>query len=305
MLWRMIPLLNLILPALLPIAGVMASIIGIGHPLWAMEGAGRTPVVPAPYAFSIWGPIFALALAYGIWQMRPAQRADPRLARLGGPVAAAFGLMILWMVVAQLTPNGWHLLAIMLGLLVAALVVFGRAVRLPDSGGTWRWLVRPLVGLLAGWVSAAAFVNLSGAALAEGFDWFGASPSVAAMCLVLLAAWVGTTVLRWTGGDLWYAVALLWALAAIIVANLGAPVPNVAVALVAALGMVMVAVATFLARRQPGTIPPDSRRTAHALPAAVPGGHAQPPAASPASETAPPRPRRAAAPAPRPGRRGG
>ncbi len=47
-------LLNLLFPALLPFAAVMASFIGTGHPLWAMQSV-RTPVVPAPYAFSIWG----------------------------------------------------------------------------------------------------------------------------------------------------------------------------------------------------------------------------------------------------------
>ncbi len=278
MLRRMIRLLNLILPALLPLAGVMASLIGTGHPLWAMPGAGRTPVVPAPYAFSIWGPIFALALAYGVWQALPAQRADRRLARIGGPLAAAFGLMILWMVVAQLTPNGWHLLAIMLGLLVAALVAFGRAARLPAEGRVWRWVVRPLLGLLAGWVSAAAIVNLSGAALAEGFGWFGASPDIVAMGLLLLAAGVGTTALRRTGGDIWYAAALLWALAAIILANLAASPPNLAVALVAALAMAMVALAAFLARRRPGVSPPDSLRRGRAAGAAAAAGHAPPPA---------------------------
>ncbi|MBL6453999.1 hypothetical protein JMJ55_01615 [Belnapia sp. T6] len=239
------PLLNLLLPALLPPVAVLASLIGFGHPLWAMQSI-RTPVVPAPYAFSIWGVIFALALAWGFWQARPAQRADPRVARLRGPAAAAFALMLLWMAVAQLTPNGWHLLAIILALLVAALVALVRAVRQPAVGGAWRWVVRPLFGLLAGWVSAASVVNLSGAAATTGFDWFGTDPGLVAMGLVLLAAWIGAAVLRRVRGDLWYAAALLWALAAVIVSNLGGPQP--AVAVTAGLGMLLVGVAAWLAR---------------------------------------------------------
>ncbi len=240
---RFLPLLNLLLPALLPFAGVMASLIGTGHPLWAMQGI-RTPVVPAPYAFSIWGPIFALALAWGFWQMRSAQRADPRLDRLRGPAAAAFALMLLWMVAAQLTPNGWHLLAIILALLVAALTAFLRAVVLPAEGAGWRWIARPLFGLLAGWVSAASIVNLSGAAASEGFGWGGTDPALVAMGLILLAAWIGSAVLRRGRGDLWYAGALLWALLAIILANKAVP----AVAITAGLGMLIVAVAAWLAR---------------------------------------------------------
>lgn len=237
------PPLNLLLPALLPLVSVLSSLAGIGHPLWAMQGT-RTLVVPAPYAFSIWGPIFALALAWGIWQMRPAQRADPRLDRLRGPAAAALALMLLWMVAAQLTPNGWHLLAIILALLAAALTAFLRAAALPRQGGGWRWIVRPLFGLLAGWVSAASIVNLSGAAATEGFDWGGTDPALVAMGLILLAAWIGAAVLRRGRGDLWYAGALLWALLAIILAK-GAPA---AVAVTAGLGMLIVAAAAWLAR---------------------------------------------------------
>ena len=240
---RFQPLLNLILPALLPLAGVLASLIGTGHPLWAMQTI-RTPVVPAPYAFSIWGPIFALALAWGIWQMRPAQRADPRLARLRGPAAGAFALMLLWMVAAQLTPNGWHLLAIILALLVVALMAFFRTAALPATGGGWRWIVRPLFGLLAGWVSAASIVNLSGAAATEGVTWGGTDPALVAMGLILLAAWIGGAALRRGRGDLWYAGALLWALIAIVIANAALP----AVAITAGLGMLIVAVAAYLAR---------------------------------------------------------
>ena len=242
-------LLNLLLAALLPIAGVFSNLVGTGHPLWAMPGV-RTLVVPAPYAFSIWGPIFALALAWGFWQARPAQRADPEVARLRGPAAGAFALMLGWMVAAQLTANGWHLLAIMLALLMVALLAFGRAVAAPVVTPGWRWLVRPLFGLLAGWISAAAVVNLSGAAAAEGFDWFGLAPSFVAMGLVLVAVWIATAVLRRNRGDLWYAGAVLWAFFAIIVAQVTARAPDYAVVLVAGLGMAMVAVASLLARRR-------------------------------------------------------
>ena len=242
-------LLNLLLAALLPLAGVFSSLAGIGHPLWAMPGV-RTLVVPAPYAFSIWGPIFALALAWGFWQARPAQRADPQVARLRGPAAGAFALMLAWMIAAQLTPNGWHLLAIMLALLIASLLALGRATAMPVASAGWRWIARPLFGLLAGWISAAAVVNLSGAAAAEGFGWFGLAPGFVAMGLVLLAVWIATAVLRRNRGDLWYAGALLWAFVAINVAQVTARAPDYAVALVAGLGIALVAVASLLARRR-------------------------------------------------------
>jgi hypothetical protein len=65
-----------------------------------------------------------------------------------------------------------------------------------------------------------------------------------AMGLILLAAGIGSAVLRRGRGDLWYAGALLWALLAVVVANAALP----AVAVTAGLGMLIVGVAAWLAR---------------------------------------------------------
>ncbi|MFC7607340.1 hypothetical protein [Teichococcus aestuarii] len=48
-------LLNLVLPILQPLAGAMAPVFGIGHTMAEMSARSQTPVVPAGYAFSIWG----------------------------------------------------------------------------------------------------------------------------------------------------------------------------------------------------------------------------------------------------------
>lgn len=248
----MLILLNLLLPLAQPVAGALGPLFGIGMSNAEMTRLAETPVVPAGYAFSIWGPIFLATIAYGVFQALPARRADPVLARLRGPVAVALLLNIAWMLASQLVGNGWHLVAILAGIvaaMVTALLRLTGAEPLPDRG--LRWLVRPVVGAWAGWASAAAFANLSITARWAGFDWFGLSAAAAAALVILAATGFGAAVLVRAHGNAWYAGAIAWALVAIIVANLGAryDLPGVAAVAAGCLALV-VGLAGALAWRQ-------------------------------------------------------
>jgi len=70
-------------------ATVLGVIFQIGGGALAGETVGRvsaenpTLVVPADYAFTVWGPIFALSLAYTVYQALPGQRQNPLLRRVG------------------------------------------------------------------------------------------------------------------------------------------------------------------------------------------------------------------------------
>ena len=251
-------LANLVLPLVQPLAGALAPAFGIGMSNAEMTRLSETPVVPAGYAFSIWGPIFLAAIAYGVWQALPAQRGDALLARLRGPLALAFLLNIAWMVTSQLIGNGWHLVAI-LALIVAAmgtaLLRLPRGRAGPPPRAAARWLVVPLVGLWAGWASAAAFANLSITARWAEFGWFGLSPIGAAMLVILAATGFGAALLRRSGGNPWYAGGLAWALVAIIVANLGPRGLNPPVAIVAGLCLALLGLVLVLSRREAAARP--------------------------------------------------
>jgi hypothetical protein len=247
---------TLLLALLQPPAGALAPVLGIGRPIAAVAAESQTPVVPAGYAFLIWTPIFALALAYAVWQALPARREDPLLRRLGWWIAAAFAGNVLWMLAAQLIGrNGWHLLALILLALAPALVAFlreRRGRRAPgEPTGPWRrWLLRPLLGLQAGWVTAAAFANLSGAARAEGVAWFGLGETAAAVLLVLVAGLCAAAILWLSRGSPWYAAAAAWAFAAILLANMGEREWNLFVAAAAAAALVLLGVVLRAAWRR-------------------------------------------------------
>jgi hypothetical protein len=236
--------LTVITALLQPAIAVLPTALGIGRPIGELSAAAQTAVTPAGYAFAIWTPIFALAIAYAAWQALPPRRDSPLCRRIGWPLIGAFALSNLWMLLAQTTGNGWHLVVVLAGVVGFSLAAFLGARRLAhDYGLVSRLLVAPLLGLLAGWSVAAVFVNVASVARATEAGWWMAEPTAAAMLVVIAAGVSGALLLKLAARDLWFAGALLWALIAIIVANLGAVAVNLPVAIAAGGMLVLVIVA--------------------------------------------------------------
>lgn len=242
-------ILNLILPPLLPLAGAVPELTGWGRSIAVVSNAHTTPVTPAGYAFVIWLPIFALAIAWGLWQALPAGRATPLAQRLGWPLAVCFGLNILWMLLIEFTGMGWHLVVVILAALASALVAFLLFVHDPGESGLGRTIAAPLVGLLAGWVSMASFANVGAAAHATALMAEGAAGSFTAVLLLLAAGGFATAVVALIRDALWYLIGAGWALIAILLANIGLREVDLAPA-IAAGAMLALLIAVHAMRRQ-------------------------------------------------------
>ncbi len=245
---------NLLLPIVQPLAGYVAPLTGFGHTVQSISDAHVTPVTPAGYAFAIWLPIFALAIAWGIWQSLPGGRDTALARRLGWPLAMAFAANILWMLLAQFTGMGWHLVIVILGGLVFAVIAFLMFVRDPGEGGIGRMIAAPLTGLLAGWVSMASFVNVATAARASGLIVDGAAGSFTAVLLLLAAGGLATAIVALVRPAIWYVAAVVWALVAIVLANAGWRAVDLAPAITAGV-MVAVVIAVHVMRRGRDTAP--------------------------------------------------
>lgn len=245
---------NLILPILQPLAGWFAPVTGIGHTIRSISEAHVTSVTPAGYAFAIWLPIFALAIAWGIWQALPAGRDTALARRLGWPLAIAFAANIVWMLLAQFTGMGWHLVVVILVALAASLLAFLLFARDPGESGIGQVIATPLTGLLAGWVSMASFVNVATAARASGLIADGAAGSFTAVLLLLAAGGLATAIVALVRPALWYVAAVVWALVAIVLANGGMRWVHLAPAITAG-AMAALVVAVHLMRRRRDTAP--------------------------------------------------
>jgi hypothetical protein len=208
----------------------------------ASEGP-RSLVVPADYAFGIWGPIFLLSAAYALYQALPAQREDPLLRRVGWWTAGAYFLNGFWEVAVPLRQIvlAEGLIVGILGCSVAAYLRLGRAERAREG-----WLVALPIGLLAGWITAANCVSLVTTLVHIGLPSGGVVETTFGSGLLLLGGFLASAaVLAGRGGApqgyLAYAAAVEWALAGVVVNQYGVSPTTTAAAVVSA-GLVALSV---------------------------------------------------------------
>jgi len=231
-------------PALTPLLGL--------PPVGGVSDRYPTFVVPAGYTFSIWGLIFALSIAYAVWQMLPAQRENPLLRRVGWLTAAGFAASMMWEFVF---PAGMYGLSVVLIVitLVSFAVAVGRMVgwRTPLTGAE-RWLVWMTCGVYLGWITVATVANVAQALAAAGVVELGLGGEAWGMVMLAAAAAIAAVVTLRTR-NAGFALAVAWALFAVFVARRAPPVvtQSAAVACVALAAAGVVVAALLLSRMRP------------------------------------------------------
>src|ERR687897_2157164 len=226
----------------------------------------RSLVEPALYAFTIWGLIFALSLAYAAYQALPSNRDSQLLRRVGPFTAAAFLCTGLWSV---FVPFGLFALAqlMLLSIFVFLLIAYLRLSRYAGEHGVSRgerWLVALPLGPFLGWVTAANAVSLTAEAVRRGLVAPGGAGEAALGTALLLVGTLLACAVILVGrkepvqGYLSYGATVLWALTGIVVNQYAYSPVTTGAALLAA---VLVAVVLFGALRdgRPGG---DARRSA-------------------------------------------
>jgi hypothetical protein len=237
------------------IANVIAAIFQfyasytVGSSVGVIAQEYRSPILPATYAFAIWGPIFILCGAYALLQALPGQRENLVFRGIGWWTVGAFLANGTW---SYAYTNRQFVLAqaiIFAGFVFAAgsYLRFARAVPTARATHIDNWLIGPTLGLLFGWLTAASIVGLAGTLIAQGFATTGQGAEIRDAALLLLGGAVAFFVILASrrgpyGAWVSYGAAVLWALGAIIVEQRSTPNITTAVAVVAA---VLVLVAAF------------------------------------------------------------
>ena len=209
----------------------------------------RTPLIePALYAFTIWGLIFTLSLAYAGYQALPANRENPLLRNVGWFTAGAFACTGLWSV---FVPQRQLLLALaMLAVVFVCLTFVYRSVVNAANervlGRGERWLVALPVGVFLGWITAANLVSLSSEVVRLGLvgSSGGSGEAVLGAVLLLLGGVLAAAVVLAgkagpVQGYLAYGATVLWALVAVVVRQYYASVLTTGTALVATVTVVL------------------------------------------------------------------
>jgi hypothetical protein len=238
------------------IAVMAAAVLAvIAAPLIAVAGlpgaasfseTGDETLRAAGYAFSIWGLIYAGLVAYGVWQLVRQTPETPVLRAVAWPSAAAMTGCAAWLLAAALDLKALTVLIIVAS---AAVMVFGllraRPHRREVGPGTRFFIFWPL-GLLAGWLTIASFIDLLTVLTAWGL--IGPDGArFAALAGIAGALLVGGAVV-WRLGHLAYGLPIVWGLIAVWAAEHAAK-PQVGQAALAAAGVMLL---VSLAAGRPG-----------------------------------------------------
>ena len=139
----------------LTIAGVCG-----GKPL--NDRPNEPPVLPAEYAFGIWGPIYLGLLLYAVYQALPSQRHNPRFAAAAPWVVANCVLNALWLPMAYHGYEGLPLV-LLFGYLVTLVFITRRLQVGRQAVSSWEiGLAQVPFGLCFGWITVAGAVGVSG-----------------------------------------------------------------------------------------------------------------------------------------------
>lgn len=194
-----------------------------------------TLLVAAGYAFAIWGPIFLLDLIFAVCQLRARWREDDTLLRVRPAAAAGFMLTALWM---PLFSQQWFWLALATIWLALACLAWAAMMLARDPTplpGQTLW-AGFAIGLHAGWLSLAAFLNTAQVIVAYRLAPVDAMLPwslvlFAAAALVLLAV---NARMRGSAG---YVLAALWGLAGVYAKQSESALPGAATAAWVAVGI--------------------------------------------------------------------
>lgn len=215
-------------------------------PLMQPDRVGEPLITPPGYAFSIWGLIEAFCLGLALWLVWFRKRADDRAVRVVDALTRAllvvFAGFTVWLVASVVEPV-WATLAVFVVMGVFLGVGIKVAVGSRRELETWSPLGRALVwgtlGLFAGWSTVAIWLNLTTALAFSGAPVTGTAGLVGQLAVLAGATATAVAVLRFTGGLLPYAGAVLWALVGATIGTASAGQPVLAVA--SAVGVLVVA----------------------------------------------------------------
>ncbi|MGR2752775.1 tryptophan-rich sensory protein [Agromyces arachidis] len=234
---------------------IVAAFIGsgavVGTPIQEAAGgwldADSTLIAPGRSAFSIWSVIYTGMLAYAIWQLLPAQRADARHRRIGYAVAASLVLNAVWIGVVQLDLLGMSLPVIVVLLAVLAWL-FVQLRRMPPKNLVDAVVTDGSIGLYLGWVVVATAANATAVLAAADFSGWGLADETWAVIVVAAAAAVGVGLALWGRGRIAPMLSLCWGLAWVAVARLTDQPESTTTGIAAIIAVAVVVVVTLGAR---------------------------------------------------------
>lgn len=233
--------INLLSVILALTVNILASVLPLnGQNTGEISDRFKVYFVPAGYVFAIWGVIYLGWIAFTIFQLRPSQKENPRLRRLGYLFALSNVANAAWLFCWHYNLFGLSVLVmlILLGLLIAAYLRLD--VNRSFVSRTEYWSLDVLFSVYLGWITVATVANITDWLYFVHWNGFGISGQVWAVIMLAVACLLGL-VMALTRRDSGYLLVLVWAFAGIAVKQTAAPLVVLS-AWIAAAAMLFLAV---------------------------------------------------------------
>ena len=244
------PILNLLGVVAVLIVNGLANTLPLNN-LSTGEISDRFNVffVPAGYVFSIWGVIYIALIAFGIYQVLPSQRENPRLEKIGYWFLLSCLANVAWLFC-------WHYelfalsLVMMLILLTSLIIIYLRLdIGIKKVSTKEKWFVNIPFSLYLGWITVATIANVT--SLLDYYDWsgWGISDQMWTLIMLFAVAIIGA-VMSLTRADVVYCLVLIWAVVGIAVKHGAVALVSTGAWLTAIFVFVMLVVGVIKSRRK-------------------------------------------------------
>ncbi|WP_353932092.1 tryptophan-rich sensory protein [Okeanomitos corallinicola TIOX110] len=173
-------------------------------------------VIPANYAFIIWGVIYLGLFAFGVYQFLPSQKQDPDLRKTGYLLVVASIAQCIWVYLFLSRFFAVSILA-MLGILIPLIMIHQRlGIGEKRVSKNKKFCLHYPISIYLGWISVATIVNVACALYFINWNGFGISGEVWTVIMLLAAAGI-SAVMVLNYQDIAYTGVTVWALVAIAV----------------------------------------------------------------------------------------
>lgn len=171
-------------------------------------------IIPANYAFAIWGLIYLGLISLGIYIVLPRPQMNPRLRQMDYYLAIGSVSQIIWVFLFQSQLFALSVIA-MVGILVPLIVLYLRlGINLTTVHSPQRWLVNFPISIYLAWISVATIVNIASALDAADWSGWGISPQVWTAIMMVVGTIIAIIVI-WQRNDGIFGGVFVWAFIAI------------------------------------------------------------------------------------------
>lgn len=173
-------------------------------------------IVPANYAFAIWGLIYLGLFAFAIYQVLPSQRENPNLRKTGYLLTIASLAQSIWVYLFLSRFFVASVAAMLLILIPLIFMYLGLKIGTTSASRAEKWFIRYPISIYLGWISVATIVNIASALYINNWNGFGISAETWTAIMVIIATFIATLSIT-QRQDITYSGVTVWALTAIAV----------------------------------------------------------------------------------------